>query len=83
MGGINNRPNLIKIDSGLQIVERSWLVFSYGSVEISWQGLSIHRKGSSTEIIFPDGKTYQSESEQPVLVSSDSSGRERERITKR
>ncbi len=52
MGGINNRPNLIKIDSGLQIVERSWLVFSYGSVEISWQAYFIERLDSSSRIFF-------------------------------
>ncbi len=45
-------------------------------INISWQGLSIHREGSTTEIIFPDGKTYQSESEQPVLLTSNNSGYE-------
>jgi len=42
-------------------------------IEVSWQGLVLRREGSKTDIIFPDGTTYQGVSDQPVLLISGSS----------
>jgi len=42
-------------------------------IEVSWQGLVLRREGSKTDIIFPDGTTYQGVSDQPVLLTSGSS----------
>jgi len=42
-------------------------------IELTWQGLALRREGSKTDIIFPDGTTYQGESNQPVLLTSGSS----------
>jgi len=43
-------------------------------IEVRWQGLSILREGIKARIIFPNGSTYQLESEQPVMLTSDRSG---------
>ncbi|MEA3327120.1 MAG: hypothetical protein U9R53_07395 [Chloroflexota bacterium] len=42
-------------------------------IEVSWQGLMLRREGPKIDIIFPDGTTYKSESDQPVLLTSGSS----------
>lgn len=38
-------------------------------IHIQWQGLSLHREGAFTHVIFPDGSSYQDEREEPVLLT--------------
>ncbi|MDY6872958.1 MAG: hypothetical protein SVR81_03175 [Chloroflexota bacterium] len=42
-------------------------------VEVHWQGLSIRKDGAQTVITFPDGTTYEGDTERPVLVTPNDS----------
>jgi len=41
-----------------------------GLVTVHWQGLSIEREGKRTEVVFPDGTRYASDSEKPILLTA-------------
>jgi hypothetical protein len=44
-------------------------------VEVHWQGLSIQRDGTETNITFPDGTTFSSSSDSSILITPESSKR--------
>ena len=39
-------------------------------VEITWQGLTLHRDSTQTNIIFPDGSTYQTDLPESVVITA-------------
>jgi hypothetical protein len=43
-------------------------------ISIRWQGLSLRKAGSNTQVIFPNGARYEGESKDPILLSSDMTG---------
>jgi len=42
-------------------------------VEVSWQGLTIRREGSQSQVTFSNGETYQVDSEEPILLTMEKS----------
>ena len=40
-------------------------------IEITWQGLSVRREGEQSWVTFPNGKTFHSHSQQPILLTMD------------
>ncbi|MCB2210136.1 glycoside hydrolase family 116 protein [bacterium] len=41
-------------------------------LEVHWQGLSIRKDGSQAVIMFPDGTTYEGDTEKPLIVTPNS-----------
>ncbi|MFN2303635.1 MAG: hypothetical protein ACK2TV_07870, partial [Anaerolineales bacterium] len=39
-------------------------------INIRWQGLSIRKTGSKTEVTFPNGAMYEGDSQESILISS-------------
>lgn len=44
-------------------------------VEVHWQGLSIRRNGTQTNVTFPDGTAFSGNAEKPLIITPESSKR--------